>query len=165
MTKSKFLRMALIPMSTLIIVGVLLMMYVMAVTEDREIIKVDLSSNRDQKVVFETLALIPGQSCEYNVAFASKPAKKYDIQLDFDENIEKTLKDFAYVRIETSSGEVIVDDLLATVFEAEPIALCVDFEEEKNTELNIKYYLPLSVGNEAQGAEALFELNIIASNE
>ena len=165
MTNSKFMRMALIPMSTLIIVGVLLFMYVMAVTEDREIIKIDLTEKRTQKVVFETLALVPGQSCEYNVAFASKPAKKYDLQLDFHENVEKNLKDFAYVRIESSNGEVIVDDLLATVFESEPIALSVDFEEEKNTELNIRYYLPLSVGNEAQGAEALFELNIIASNE
>ena len=40
-----------------------------------------------------------------------------------------------------------------------------DFRENKNTELKVIYYLPLDVGNEAKNAEAIFELQLTASNE
>ena len=39
------------------------------------------------------------------------------------------------------------------------------FGEDKNTEFQIVYYLPIDVGNEAKNAEALFGLMLTASNE
>ena len=86
-------------------------------------------------------------------------------KLDFvDTDEEKTLKKYARVKI-VADGEVISDELLADAFEKEKIVLPVDFDDKKNTELKIVYYLPLDVGNEAKNAEAVFELLLTASNE
>ena len=90
--------------------------------------------------------------------------KKYDLSLDFVEIGNKSLKNFAYVKI-ISNGDVVCDKLLATVFEDQDVVLPVDFNEGKNTEITIVYYLPIDVGNEAKNAEAAFELLLTASNE
>ena len=74
------------------------------------------------------------------------------------------MKNYARVKI-FANGEVVSDEQLADAFENEKIILPVDFDEGKNTELKIVYYLPLEVGNEAKKAEAFFELLLKASNE
>ena len=55
--------------------------------------------------------------------------------------------------------------MLATAFEGEGIDLHVDLTRAKHQELIITYYMPLEVGNEAQNAEAIFDLLITATNE
>ncbi len=164
MTKSSFTRVVLILSSVLIIVGVALTGWVLATSDDRNVIRVHIEQGETKSVEFENLCLVPGASCEYVIKLKGDNAKKYDLSLDFVETEEKNLKNFAYVKI-ISNGEVVCDELLATVFENESIALPVDFTEQKNTELTIVYYLPAYVGNEAKNAEAVFELLLTASNE
>ena len=90
--------------------------------------------------------------------------KQYDLSLDFIETEEKTLKHFARVQI-VANGDVVCDELLATVFEDEDIILPIDFtEDNKSIELKIVYYLPIEIGNEAKNAEAVFELLLTANN-
>ena len=164
MTKSVFMRIILISASVLIIVGVSLMGWVLATSDDRNAIKVRLEEGKTEAVAFENLALVPGESCEYVIKLSGENSKKYDISLDFVEKQDKNLKKFARVKI-ISNDEVICDELLQKAFEGDDIVLPVDFSENKNTELIIVYYLPIDVGNEAKNAEAVFELLITASNE
>lgn len=164
MTKSTFMRIVLIVGSALILVGVSLMTWMLVTEDDRSVIDVQLENGKTQSVEFENLSLVPGEECEYTISLGSDTASKYDLSLDFVEIEEKTLKNFARVKI-VANGEVVCDELLATVFEDENIVLPVDFTEGKNTELKIVYYLPLEVGNEAKNAEAVFELLLTASNE
>lgn len=164
MPKSKLMRIILIAGSVLIIVGVSLMGWMLATEDERSVIEVQLENGKTQSVEFENLSLVPGEECEYTVKLEKSRADKYDLNLDFVEIEEKTLKNYARVKI-IANGEVVCDELLATVFENEDIVLPVDFGEDKNTELKIVYYLPIEIGNEAKKAEAIFELLLTASNE
>lgn len=164
MTKSKITMILLIVGSALMIAGVSLWGWMTATEPDRNVINIDLSDGKDKSVTFEGLSMVPGDEREYKVALNNEHSNKYDLELDFVELENKTLKNFARVKI-ISGEEVIYDELLATAFEQEDIVFHVDFTEKKNTELTFVYYLPIEVGNEAKNAEALFELIFTASDE
>lgn len=164
MTRSLFMRIVLIVSSALIIVGCSLMGWMMATEDERNAMEVKLSDGATETIEFEALGLIPGEQCEYTVVLKSDNADKYDLTLDFVETEEKTLKNFAKVKI-LAGDTVVCDELLANVFEGEDIVLSVDFESKENTELTIVYYMPIEVGNEAKNAEACFNLVLTASNE
>lgn len=164
MPKSKLMQIILVVGSALIIVGVSLMGWMLTTEDDRSVIEIQLKDGKTQSVEFEDLSLVPGEECEYTVKLERSDADQYDLKLDFVETEEKSLKNYARVKI-LANGEVVCDELLAAVFENEDIVLPVDFSEGRNTELKIVYYLPLDVGNEAKNAEAIFELLLTASNE
>lgn len=165
MPKSKLMRIILIAGSVLIIVGVSLMCWMLATEDERGVIEVKLEDGKTESLAFENLTLVPGEECEYIIKLEKTSASQYDLELDFvDTDEEKTLKNYARVKI-FANGEVVSDELLADAFDNEKIILPVDFDEGKNTELKIVYYLPLDVGNEAKNAETVFELLLTASNE
>ena len=164
MSKSKLIRIFLVAGSALIIVGVSLMAWMLATEDERNVIDLKLDGGKTQSVEFNNLTLVPGAACEYTVNLKKSGTNQYNLNLEFVETEEKTLKNFARVKI-IASGEVVCDELLATVFESENIVLPVDFKEGKNTEIKLVYYLPIEVGNEAKNAEAVFDLLLTASNE
>ena len=167
MKGNNFKRAVLVAGSVLILIGVALMTWMLTTEEARSDIEIRITEETFEVVEFEGLGLLPGEECEYIVAFKGDRAESYTVTLDFvelDEGDRGTLKNFAYVKIE-ADGEVICDLLLSEAFEKEDIVLPVDFKEGVNTEFKVVYYLPIDVGNEAKNAEADFELLITASNE
>ena len=161
---SKVNQIILIIGSMMIVVGIVLMGWLLATKNQRDVIEIKLEDGETESLTFENLALIPGEECEYAVQLKKAGADQFQLMLNFVETEEKTLKNYARMKI-IANGEIIRDELLATVFQSDPIVLPVDFDEEKNTELKIVYYLPIEVGNEAKNAEAVFELQLTASNE
>ncbi len=165
MPKSKLMRIILVVGSVLILIGVTLMAWMIATKDERGVFDVDLGDGKTEMLVFEDLALVPGESCEYIVRLKESSVSQYDLELDFvDRDQEKTLKYYARVKI-VIDGEIIYDELLKDAFEDDKIVLPVDIEENKNTELKIVCYLPIEVGNEAKNTEVAFALLMKASNE
>lgn len=147
-------------MSILMIVGVVILGVVLDNNRKANLISVDVESDEPQLVKFERMGLVPGESCEYTIRF--KGEEDLNLILDFVESEEEqSLKYFAFVKI-IADDTVIIDELLADAFEHEEIELSVNFNEKRNTEISIIYYLPIEVGNEAKNAEADFDLVIRA---
>lgn len=147
----------------LIIIGLLIMWWSLANEDNKNVINLSIEDGYQQSVTFENITMIPGESCTYTLRLSSKYAEQYTLSLDFVELEEKTLKEFAYVRIELED-QILYDCLLKDAFEDDTISLPVDLSQERNTQIVVVYYLPIEVGNEAQNAEAIFELLITASN-
>ena len=167
MTKGLFMQIMLIVISVLVIVGIVLMAVVLLTDESRNEIKVLLKDGKTEIVEFEDLALVPAGSCEYIIKLKGDNAKKYDLTLDFiktTETEEKTLIDFAYVRI-IAGDKIVYDDSISEAIKKDDLVLPVDFDQDLNTELSVEYYMPINVGNEAANVEAAFALQITASNE
>ena len=169
MTRGRLLQILLIVGSILIIIGVSLIGWMLNTEEDRNVIVVVLSDNptNAKEIEFESLALVPGEKCEYEIILKKDKAHKgdsYKLSLDFVELEESPLKEYARVKI-LSNGTVVHDELLANVLEGGDIVFTVDFSEGENTSLKLLYYLPLEVGNEAKNAGALFKLVLTASGE
>lgn len=164
MNHNRIKQIVLIIISVLILIGVFLMAWSLFTDDDRNNIDVDLSDGVADAVPFEDLCLIPGHETSYRVRLKNDNAKQYELHLNFVEKEEKTLKNYARVKI-VNGDKVIYDELLATAFADDSIMFEVDFRKDQNTDLNIVYYLPEEVGNEAKNAEAVFELIFTAINE
>ena len=165
MQNDRVMRVLLVIISFLVLLGVLMTAWIYLKKEDQDVIRVHLSSGETETINFESLHLVPGDSCEYVIKLTDDNFPRYDLKLDFVDSAEKeTLKTYARVKI-IADGAVILDDLLATVLKNDDIILPVDLNAGKNAELKIVYYLPLEVGNEAKNAEAVFKLLLTASNE
>lgn len=164
MTKSAFMRIVLIAESVLIIIGVILMCSMCRPFKTGNVINVYLKDGETEAVEFKDLALIPGDTKEYQIKLIGSPAEQYNVKIVFAEEEEKTLKKFLYVKI-IADDIVICDQLLADAFEGNGLILPVDFREGKHTDLTIIYHLPIEVGNEAKNAEAVFSLLFTPINE
>lgn len=147
----------------LIIIGLILMWWSLASANNKDVIKISVEDGLNQSVTFENLSMVPGDSCAYTLRLSSKYADRYTLYLDFEELEEKTLKEFAYVRLQ-SDGQIIYDQLLKDAFVDDTISIPVDLTQG-HEEIEVIYYLPIEVGNEAKNAEAIFQLLITASNE
>ena len=160
-----FKRIIVIPMSILIIIGVILMWWMLDGYNKVNSITIRIEEGESELVEFKHLGLIPGETCEYTIKI--KGEMEFVMRLDFiehDDPDQTNLKDFAFVKI-ISGGETILDELLADAFDHEELVLPIDFSKNQNTELTIIYYLPIEVGNEAKNAVADFDLQIKASEE
>ena len=164
MTKSVLMRVLLIIGAVLIVVGIALVGWLNATSDDRNVIKVQLVTGEAQDIQFESLRLVPGQSCEYVIKFGHEKTDTFDVKFDFVEQEEKTLKNFARVKL-LSGDETLLDELLANVFENDEFVVPVDMKNRINSEITVVYYLPIDVGNEAKNAEAIFQLLLTAVNE
>lgn len=162
-TKKRLTNIALIVMCVIILLGVALTIY--CLTADKHIIKVSIEPDETKAIRFKELFLYPGESCEYTLSLSSEYAKKYQLALCFeDQNLELTLKNYAYIRME-KDGNVLCDTQLAEIFKRQTIELAVDFTDGETNDIKIIYYMPEDVGNEAQNAEADFKLLVTATNE
>ena len=150
--------------ATLIFVGVMLYDLIKSTEDERNNIEVYLFDGKTQIIEFESLSLVPGDECGYRVVLKDEHDDQYKLELDFIQGEESTLQNFARVKF-VSSGVVLYDDLLSNAIENEDMILNVDFEKNKNTVIDIIYYLPLETGNEAKNAVAVFELHLKAYNE
>lgn len=163
MFKDKLTRVLLFVGGGLILVGVLMLALITTLKKEPDVIKLSLEDGVTESVQFDGLSLVPGNECGYTVVLEYEEKTKCDLKLDFVETEEGTLKNFARVKV-MAGDEVLYDELLATAIENDNIVLPVDFRKDKNTELKIVYYLPFEVGNEAKNTEAVFELQLTASN-
>ena len=150
--------------ATMIFIGVMLWNTMKNTEDERNNIEVYLYDGKTQVIEFESLSLVPGDECGYRVVLKDEHDDQYKLELDFRQGEESTLQNFARVKF-VSSGVVIYDDLLANAIENDDMVLNVDFEKNKNTVIDIIYYLPIETGNEAKNAVAVFELYLEASNE
>lgn len=165
MKKAGFMRWILLAGSVLILIGVALMLWMLLTADDRTVIKIDLGL--EKPVHFNELCLIPGEEVYYDLEFNGNKMNQYTVYFDFvdlDESKKQTLKNYARVKIEAGE-EILYDELLADAFEGKAFTLPVDFDTGLNTKLTVVCYLPIDVGNEAENAEADFDLLIKASNE
>lgn len=162
-TKKTIINIMLIVMCVMILLGVGLSVYFL--TADKHIIKVGIEPDTTKSIRFEELHLRPGESCEYTLSLSSEYEQAYRLSVCFeDQDPALTLKNYAYVRMETD-GEVLCDDRLSEMFEGETIELMLDFTDGETNDIKIIYYMPEDVGNEAQSTEANFKLFVTATNE
>lgn len=158
MTKSILAKIGIIAIGVLIAVGAVLLVCI-ALSDGQDVIYLAPDDGKTHAVEFENLKLLPGERCEYTVTLKGD-LSDCGVLLDFEEKEDKTLKNFARVKI-SANGNTVCDELLADVFGADVISLAAD---GKQTELEIVFYIPEDVGNEAKNAEAVFELLITAGN-
>ena len=154
---------------SLIIVGVLLLLCVgigiaIAVPREDDVITVTLPLKEEEILSFDSVSLAPGDACTYNIVLKTKVTDEYGVRISFAETEDSPLLEHMHVRMKFQ-GEILCDRPMCELTDGEMLTLSADLARGWKYPVEITYYLPESVGNEAQEAEAFFELHIIANNE
>lgn len=156
----------LICISVAIVIAAVFSVYLLLTASDRRLIRLEIEPEGTYMVSFENLGLIPGEPVGYTLVLEDELSENYHVSLQFvehEESEEATLKCFTYVTIEVD-GETLCHQLLEELFQGEQIDLSVDLSQKKEKKISIRYYMPEDVGNEAQNAEAKFDLLITANS-
>ena len=164
MSKNRLLQIVLGGFSLLIITAVILTWVNLAESDDIDAVTFSLEDGKTEILTFENLSLIPGDECVYKVQLKGDNPKAYNVNFDFKEHFDMDLKQFARVKM-VADGVEFYDGLLAEAIDKDDINLHIGFDMEDDVRLEITYYLPIDVGNEAKNASAVFDLRITATNE
>ena len=89
--------------------------------------------------------------------------------IDFEEDETKAeqnkiLKNNARVQIQVD-GEVVIDELLATLFESDPYEQVKRTYERKPFYIDVIFYLPENVGNEVKNTTVDFDIVIVVEKQ
>ena len=156
MLKTKISRGALVLLSSLILVGVVIMSIFLFTAKGERVIEVKLEPYDIYHLSFERMALAPGEECSYPVKISMDGIDDFDVSLEFKENAKNTLSSFVFVKV-VSSGDTVCEGRLSEIMESGEIILT---SEQINDGFELVYYMPESTGNDAQGKETEFELLI-----
>lgn len=155
----------LIVIGILILVGVILTACFFFHPYGREdLVEINIEPGRRHAVEIRDLNLYPGKENVYSVLLYSDVEGTYKLKLAFEEIEEHSLKQYVYAAVEVE-GEILCEALLADLFVEEGLTLSCDLKKKDAFLLTIRYSMPEEVGNEAQGAKAIFDLVLTASKE
>ena len=108
---------------------------------------------------FESLHMIPGESVEYSVNLQTSLYSDFIITLDFVNTTSGGLE--KYVMVETDiNGDVRTFSMLS-LFEG--VNIVYDAELFENNELKFRFYIPDTVGNEAQKKFVKFDVKLVVT--
>ena len=143
-----------------VIIGEGLVLYkIIDLGKDDHSIGVEIADGESGVVSFEHLGLVPGEQIEYTLIVTSNEGPTYAVDFDFRETEDSPLSDYVYVRMLLGEEE-LCNALLADLMDSGAISRELKIKESDSCELTIIYYMPEEVGNEAENAEAHFDLYI-----
>lgn len=160
----KAINIMLIAVSIFALIGSIVTAYLLAQSEDSEIITLKIEDGTHETVGFESLCMLPGEESVYEFALAPTVAGGYTISLDFSETKAGALAQYAYARIELG-GETVEEKRLDALLDGDAILLSRSLSEYAPLLLTLTYYIPEQVGNEAQAASIGFVLDITVNSE
>lgn len=158
MSKRNLSKILIILIVTLIILaGILLYFFVFSKKSLEPIIEIKSEDEIHKTLSIKALNLSPGENKKYTIKILNRSGSDYNFSLEFVQKGEGRLYNF--IDVEMSMGDKTVKRSLKDLFEGE----IVKFEKEKSKEIIIKYILPETVGNEAQGAQTSFDIELTIS--
>ncbi|MBR2970909.1 MAG: hypothetical protein IKC48_03840 [Clostridia bacterium] len=104
------------------------------------------------------LSLIPTQKKDYSISLQAEIEGTFDVVLDFAETRDGGMKQFVLVTIK-SGDSVVYEGGLSDLLDDTDVVFQVEIESGKAVDVNICYEMPESVGNEAQGTSADFDVH------
>ncbi len=131
-------------------------------------VTVTVNSVTTSVVPVRNLHLYPGVSKEYKINLLCEASGRYDIFLDYEEVFNGGMKHFVNVSVmcEGKEGVIYKGPLTELLHEDENgdenIIITLDgyLDAKDPLEIKIIYEMPASIGNEAQGTSADFNINL-----
>lgn len=118
------------------------------------------SSITHEELIFSANGIKPGDSRDYTLQLTAKDNGFYGIDFSFVENNDGGLRNFIVVRLEHEDDirEYSLDEL----FNGLTIGFNIEVFRKTPTLINVIFIMPQEIGNEAQGAECYFIVNLTA---
>lgn len=112
--------------------------------------------------VFEvkTLSLFPSDEKTFSISVKSDIAGKFSVSLSFEEIYDGGMKNFVLVEI-SSDGKSVYDGTLSELLNGKTVNFDENLSKTQKT-IEIKYNMPLDVGDEAQNTSTKFNVHFEA---
>lgn len=157
---SKKLKYTIIISSITLFILIILLLFILLNSKpklkENTIITIDDEVVETYKV--EISNFYPGLEKEYKITFISDDINKYDVSLSFNNLNEGKLKEYLDVVIITKN--IYLENTMNSFLTGEEISLGKGIEE-----IIIKYKMSEEIGNEAQGTNVKFNLDISITNK
>ena len=129
---------------------------------DEMIRKVELESegNTERELAFSAENFLPGDVREYTVVVHCEKGGEFRISFTCRSVKESELQN--YLTVEIGCGEVRKQVALADLFGGVSLGFDVAIQDGATAEFTVRYEMPVTVGNEAQGKTADFLLVLSA---
>lgn len=115
-------------------------------------------------VPVRNLQLYPGNSKEYKIDVLCRATGHYYLYLDYEEVFNGGMKHFVNVTVmrEGMEGVIYKGPLTELLDEEENVIISLDgnLDAKDPLEITIIYEMPVSIGNEAKGTSADFNINL-----
>ena len=123
---------------------------------------ITVSENGVTEAVVEVrdLNLAPSESREYVINLVCKASGGYHITLEYEEQLDGGLKQFVNVAVRLGEETVYEGRLSKLLSGEEKIQFDGVLEEKTPLPITVIYEMPVSIGNEAQGTYADFDVRL-----
>lgn len=126
--------------------------------------EIKLAKGYSQSVDFGDLELIPGQSKQYDIEVTSRISSKNDIDFSFEKLSDSPLAEYIYCEIKIGDT-LLCDTRLDNLLDGRSLPYTTDMKINEPLKVDVRFYMPMNVTNEAQNKTASIRLNINATNE
>lgn len=158
--KKKSLSILIVALAVIAALGGMMAIYLNDSKESfADSITVDRDGVTETVVSVQDLSLIPTEKKDYSVNLQSEIEGTFDVVLDYEETRDGGMKEFVVVTIK-SGGSVVYEGALVDLFGDLDVVFQVEIRNGETVDLNFCYEMPYSVGNEAQGTSADFDIHI-----
>lgn len=124
-------------------------------------VEIEADGSTSETLSVKNLKLLPAGSAEYRVSLSCEESGEYLFRLEFEEKTASALD--KYVSVAVLDGEQeLARVLLKDAFDGEVITFERQMEAERDSKIVISYTMAREAGNDAQGAEAAFDIILTA---
>ena len=158
--KNRSVNILIVSLLLLALLSVMLIVLVEKAHDDFDKgITVSANGVTESLIKVRDLKLNPTESKEYDVNLICLASGKYNISLDYETTADGGMQEFVNVTV-TVHGEAVYEGGLKALLDGEIIHFEGELFEEDPLTVTIRYEMPESVGNEAQGTFVDFDVKL-----
>lgn len=163
MKKNKILLIIIIILIVLILIGIIITLYLYRISAKERFVSISVFDTTSEVVEVNNNSIVPNIKYNYPIIIKTNKEGKYKISLNIINDSIDDLEKYLFIEIiflndVLYSGKII--DLLNNQISFEYLLI-----QNKNYEINVKYYLNNDVSNEIQLMESNFDIQIIVNKE
>ena len=163
MKKNKILLIIIIILIVLILIGIIITLYLYRISAKEKYVSISVFDTTSEVVEVNNNSIVPNIKYNYPIIIKTNKEGKYKISLNIINDSIDDLEKYLFIEIiflndVLYSGKII--DLLNNQISFEYLLI-----QNKNYEINVKYYLNNDVSNETQLMESNFDIQIIVNKE
>ena len=163
MKKNKILLIIIIILIVLIFIWIIITLYLYRISAKEKYVSISVFDTTSEVVEVNNNSIVPNIKYNYPIIIKTNKEGKYKISLNIINDSIDDLEKYLFIEIiflndVLYSGKII--DLLNNQISFEYLLI-----QNKNYEINVKYYLNNDVSNEIQLMESNFDIQIIVNKE
>lgn len=163
MKKNKILLIIIIILIVLILIGIIITLYLYRMSAKEKYVSISVFDTTSEVVEVNNNSIVPNIKYNYPIIIKTNKEGKYKISLNIINDSIDDLEKYLFIEI------IFLNDVLYSGKLIDLLNNQISFEylliQNKNYEINVKYYLNNDVNDEIQLMESNFDIQIIVNKE